>query len=154
MLGVRLSLDDFGTSYSSLGYVKSFAVDTVKIDRSFVSGLGQSTEDDAIVAAVIGLAHTLLEAVAEGVETANQLALLRHLGCDLAQGYHFTRPGPPDGLGGLLDRPLSTSRPPGAGELAQENLGWSAASWSPNSWIYPSRRHFGRLDYRTAKARG
>ena len=77
-LGVRLSIDDFGTGYSSLGYLRRFPVDSVKVDRSFVDGLGTESEDSAIVAAVVGLGHALgLSVVAEGVETELQLAELR-----------------------------------------------------------------------------
>ncbi len=92
-LGVRLSIDDFGTGYSSLGYLRRFPVDTVKVDRSFVDGLGTESEDSAIVAAVVSLGHTLgLSVVAEGVETERQLAELRALGCDRAQGFWFAPP--------------------------------------------------------------
>jgi EAL domain-containing protein (putative c-di-GMP-specific phosphodiesterase class I) len=92
-LGVNISVDDFGTGYSSLSYLKRFPVDRLKVDRSFVDGLGSEPEDSAIVAAIINLAHTLgLVAVGEGVETSTQLEALRSLGCDLAQGYHLGRP--------------------------------------------------------------
>ncbi len=91
-LGVSLSIDDFGTGYSSLGYLRRFPVDTVKVDRSFVEGLGTEAEDTAIVAAVVGLGHALgLSVVAEGVETEQQLAELRAMGCDRAQGFWFAR---------------------------------------------------------------
>ncbi len=96
-LGVAVSVDDFGTGYSSLSSLKRFPVDALKIDRSFVAGLGsgQGNEDAAIVAAVISLAHTLgLTAIAEGVETSDQLEQLRALDCDIAQGYYFARPRP------------------------------------------------------------
>jgi EAL domain-containing protein (putative c-di-GMP-specific phosphodiesterase class I) len=103
-LSVHLSVDDFGTGYSSLAYLRRFPVDKLKVDRSFVSGLGEDESDSAIVAAVINLAHTLgLEAVAEGVETPEQLAGLRSLGCDLAQGFYMSRPVPSEQLGELLD---------------------------------------------------
>ncbi len=92
-LGVKLVVDDFGTGYSSLSYLRRFPVDLLKVDRSFVDGLGTDPSDSAIVTAIITLAHTLgLEAVAEGVETADQLDELRRLGCDQAQGFYFARP--------------------------------------------------------------
>jgi diguanylate cyclase (GGDEF)-like protein len=92
-LGVGFSIDDFGTGYSSLGYLKRFPVDSVKIDRSFVSGLGSNPEDSAIVAAVVSLGHALgLTVVAEGVETERQLEELVALGCDTAQGFYFAEP--------------------------------------------------------------
>ena len=97
-LGVRIGVDDFGTGYSSLGYLKRFPVDTLKIDKSFVDGLGDTDYkrgDHAIVASVIDLAHALgLTTVAEGVETQEQLDHLRALGCEQAQGYLLSRPLP------------------------------------------------------------
>jgi diguanylate cyclase (GGDEF)-like protein len=96
-LGVHLAIDDFGTGYSSLAYLRRFPVDALKIDGSFVAGLGRDREDDAIVSMIIGLARTLdLVAIAEGVETSAQLEHLWRLGCTAAQGYHLGRPGSAD----------------------------------------------------------
>jgi diguanylate cyclase (GGDEF)-like protein/PAS domain S-box-containing protein len=90
-LGLRLWVDDFGTGYSSLAYLRRLPLDGVKIDRSFVAGLGKEAEDSAIVAGIVRLAHTLgLSAVAEGVETVEQMNLLRDLGCDFGQGHHWS----------------------------------------------------------------
>jgi EAL domain-containing protein (putative c-di-GMP-specific phosphodiesterase class I) len=96
-IGVKLAIDDFGTGYSSLSYIKRLAVHKLKIDGSFVQGLGESVEDAAIVRAIIQLGHTLeLEVVAEGVESDAQLAFLRENGCDQVQGYLIGRPVPPE----------------------------------------------------------
>jgi diguanylate cyclase (GGDEF)-like protein/PAS domain S-box-containing protein len=103
-LGVTLSIDDFGTGYSSLGYLKRFPVDSVKVDQSFIHGLGADPEDTAIVAAVVSLGHALdLTVIAEGVETDRQLAELVALGCDAAQGYLFARPAPGNNLVKRID---------------------------------------------------
>ncbi len=102
-LGVRLAIDDFGTGYSSLSYLRRFPVDVLKIDRSFVDGLGEESDDTVIVAAVIGLARSLrLEVIAEGVETTEQVEQLRALGCNLGQGYHFYKALPSKDMGALL----------------------------------------------------
>jgi diguanylate cyclase (GGDEF)-like protein/PAS domain S-box-containing protein len=94
-LGVHISIDDFGTGYSSLAYLKRFPAQTVKIDRSFISGLPQDRDDAAITQAVIAMAHSLgIAVVAEGVETQEQLDFLRRLNCDEAQGYFIGRPMP------------------------------------------------------------
>lgn len=94
-LGVGLAVDDFGTGYSSLTYLRQFPIDELKIDRSFVSGLGINSGDSAIVASCVQLAHAVgIKAVAEGVETEGQREALIGLDCDLAQGYHYARPLP------------------------------------------------------------
>lgn len=96
-LGVRIGLDDFGAGQSSLGYLKRFPLDFVKIDRSLIAGLGVNEHDTAIVRATVELAHNLgLTVVAVGVETDVQLEYLQHLGCDRAQGYHFAPALPAD----------------------------------------------------------
>jgi diguanylate cyclase (GGDEF)-like protein/PAS domain S-box-containing protein len=112
--GARLVLDDFGTGYSSLGYLKRLQLDALKVDRSFVDGLGPGEEESAIVQAIVGMAQALkLGVVAEGVETHEQLAELRRLGCDGAQGYFFARPMPPDDVVSLI-----TEAPPWAERLS------------------------------------
>ena len=114
-LGITLVIDDFGTGYSSLLYLRRFPVDALKVDCSFVAGLGRNADDSTIVAAVVGLARALgLATVAEGVETADQAARLLELGCDQAQGYLWSPAVPADELADLLDRsPISLS-PAGA----------------------------------------
>jgi diguanylate cyclase (GGDEF)-like protein/PAS domain S-box-containing protein len=102
-LGVGLSIDDFGTGHSSLNYLRRFPVDELKIDKSFVDGLDTEEEDRAVLRAVTMLARALgLTVVAEGVEDAEQLARLRELECDLAQGYYFARPLSGDDFSALL----------------------------------------------------
>lgn len=113
-LGVGLGVDDFGTGYSSLGYLKRLPVGLVKIDRSFVAGLGRGSEDSAIVAAVVSLADALdMKVVAEGVETSEQLAELLSLGCDYGQGYFFAPPQPVGDVEALVGRGRRW-RPPGS----------------------------------------
>ncbi|HVS41156.1 MAG TPA: EAL domain-containing protein [Candidatus Dormibacteraeota bacterium] len=92
-LGVRLGIDDYGAGYTSLANLKAFPIDTIKIDRSVIAGLGTDRDDAAIVMAIVRLAHALeLDCVAEGVESEEQLALLRTLGCDAVQGFLFGEP--------------------------------------------------------------
>ena len=96
-LGVRVSLDDFGSGYSSLSYLKRLPADILKVDKSFTRGLGLEIEDTAVVQTVVDLAHILgMEVVAEGVEIAEQETLLKEMGCDFGQGFHFSRPLPPE----------------------------------------------------------
>jgi diguanylate cyclase (GGDEF)-like protein len=98
-LGIRLAIDDFGTGYSALAYLRSFPIDIVKIDQSFVSSLDQDEQAVALVRSIISVADALgLDTVAEGVETVTQLETLRRLGCQVAQGYHFSRALSVDGL--------------------------------------------------------
>ena len=90
-LGLRLALDDFGTGYSSLSYLQKLPIDVLKIDKSFVRGLGQHQGDAEIVRLILALAHTLnLETIAEGVESREHIAELTKLGCYIGQGYIFT----------------------------------------------------------------
>jgi EAL domain-containing protein (putative c-di-GMP-specific phosphodiesterase class I) len=94
-LGIRIALDDFGTGYSSLGYLRSFPFDKIKIDRSFIRDVDTNNDSAVIVAAIVNLARGLgMTTVAEGVETAAQLAKVRDLGCAKVQGYLFSRPRP------------------------------------------------------------
>jgi EAL domain-containing protein (putative c-di-GMP-specific phosphodiesterase class I) len=102
-LGIGIAIDDFGTGYSSLGSLRQLPVDSVKIDRSFVAGLGVRREDRAIVAAVKGMADALeLSLVAEGIETQAQLETLLEIGCETGQGYLFSPPRPADLAAELL----------------------------------------------------
>jgi diguanylate cyclase (GGDEF)-like protein/PAS domain S-box-containing protein len=102
-LGVSLAIDDFGIGYSCLYHLKHMPIDFLKIDRAFVVGLGDDQGDEAIVSGTVSLAHALgVIAVAEGVETADQQEILRELGCDLAQGYHFAKPLPREAMEKLL----------------------------------------------------
>jgi diguanylate cyclase (GGDEF)-like protein/PAS domain S-box-containing protein len=94
-LGVQISIDDFGTGYSSLVYLRRFPIDTIKIDMAFIRDLATNPDDAAITLAIISMAHSLkLNVIAEGVETEEQLAYLRHHNCDQIQGYYFSRPVP------------------------------------------------------------
>ena len=102
-LDIHLVIDDFGTGYSSLSYLKRFPVDTLKVDKSFVDGLGKDAESTAIVTAIISLAKALgMKVTAEGIETRDQMEHLQRLGCDQGQGYYFSRPLPQAGAEALL----------------------------------------------------
>ena len=118
-LGVRVAVDDFGTGFSALASLKHYPVDSLKIDRLFVDGLGSDAQDTAIVHAVIAFAKTLgLTVTAEGIETAHQFAQLRALGCDHGQGYYFATPLPSGSVQSFLE-----------------------AHWSPPSSTEPRSRH-------------
>jgi len=108
-MGVRLAIDDFGKGYSSLAYLKDLPIDTLKLDKSFVADVGRSDVDAAIVAGVTSLAHAVgMSVTAEGVETPEQLSVVRLLGCDRAQGYYVGPPVPAHEVGG---RAGATYRP-------------------------------------------
>ncbi len=118
-LGVQLAIDDFGTGYSSLNYLKRFPVDVVKLDRTFVQDLDVSPVDAAIVAAVVDLTRTIgMTAVAEGVETEDQLLRLEAMGCPVIQGYHLGRPMPANELTVLLERAVEADAQAGPISLA------------------------------------
>src|SRR5690606_14513735 len=96
-LGVRIALDDFGTGYSSLSLLQRFPIQRIKIDRAFVNGIADRQHDRSLVRTIISMANSMtLDLVAEGIETVEQLQLLRDLGCDKAQGYLISRPVPAD----------------------------------------------------------
>lgn len=117
-LGVRLSIDDFGTGYSSLTYLKRMPVDELKIDKSFVMGMAEDKDDETIVRSTIDLGHNMgLKVVAEGVESEAMLDRLKVLHCDLAQGFHVSRPLPPDALATWLRKWQDSHR---ATDLARE----------------------------------
>ncbi|MBC8269505.1 MAG: EAL domain-containing protein [Rhodospirillaceae bacterium] len=98
-MGLHVAMDDFGTGYSSLSYLKRFPIDTIKIDRSFVSDIDTSEDDAQIIKTIINMGQTLnRRIVAEGVETKEQLAILQQYECDEIQGYFFCRPKPADEL--------------------------------------------------------
>ena len=101
--GYSISIDDFGTGYSSLSYLARFPLSTLKVDKTFIDNLETNSQSRAIAKAIIAMAHGIgVKAIAEGVETVEQLAILRHLGCDQMQGYLFSRPLPEIELTELL----------------------------------------------------
>jgi len=119
-LGVNLSIDDFGTGYSSFSYLKRFPADYLKIDRSFVDSLGRDAESAAIISAMVNLAQDLgMKTVAEGIETTDQLELLKEMGCELGQGYYFARP--------LIPNPVVYFQAWARNEICR-------SSWSPSGW--------------------
>ncbi|MGV7206295.1 EAL domain-containing protein [Oxalobacteraceae bacterium A2-2] len=148
-LGVKLSLDDFGTGHSSLAYLKRFPFDQVKVDRSFITDVTSSVEDAALVAAIIAMGHSLgLGVVAEGVETASQLAFLRRLRCDELQGYYFSPPLPAAGLGELL---ASGRRMEAPVEAAPEQAGLLVLDQDP-ARLAALRRQLADQGYQVAMA--
>jgi diguanylate cyclase (GGDEF)-like protein/PAS domain S-box-containing protein len=114
-MGIQLGIDDFGTGYSALSYLYRLPIDTLKIDRSFVSRMGPHGEDSEIVGTIISLAHNLnLDVIAEGVETAKQLTQLQALGCEYGQGYYFSRPVHAEAASDLIET-CCANRPPSTG---------------------------------------
>ena len=102
-MGVKLAIDDFGTGYSSLGYLTSFPVDTIKVDLSFVQEMTKSPKHAKIVKTIIDLSHNLgFRALAEGVETPEQLELVRSFDCDEMQGFYFSKPITPERFSELI----------------------------------------------------
>ncbi|MBD3318088.1 MAG: EAL domain-containing protein, partial [Chitinivibrionales bacterium] len=117
-MGVRLSIDDFGTGYSSLSHLKRFPINTLKVDRSFVMDIGEDPDDEAIVALIIAMAHTLkLIVVAEGVENDKQLAFLTRHHCEEVQGYYFSPPVPAEEFEALLNK---QRQPPSADKTKEQ----------------------------------
>ncbi len=113
-LGVRLAVDDFGTGYSSLSYLRRFPIDVLKIDKSFVDGMGRREKEEDLARVIVELGRTLkLEIVAEGIERAEQLIRLRTLHCKYGQGYYFAPPLDGEAIDALL-RKGRTIRPPSA----------------------------------------
>ena len=124
--GVRLAIDDFGTGYSSLAYLKHLPVDAIKIDRSFVRDLGLHPQDEALVRGIVTLGQSLgKRVVAEGVENATQLSLLRELGCDEAQGFFIARPQRAEQIERLLET-SGNGYQLGAGRPSASAAGWLA----------------------------
>ncbi len=122
-LGVRIALDDFGTGYSSLSYLQSFPLDRIKIDRTFVGNLGRTEGSLAIVRGVIGLAHGLsLPVLAEGVETADQLAILARESCDDVQGFLIGHPLPIAAYADQLGRRVRGHKEPDEGSAPAEAI--------------------------------
>jgi EAL domain-containing protein (putative c-di-GMP-specific phosphodiesterase class I) len=121
--GVTIAIDDFGTGYSSLSYLRKLPLDVLKIDRSFVQGIGASAEDDAIVRAVLSVAQSLgLSVTAEGIETDEQARLLREWSCQAGQGYLFSRPLPAEELTALFRAQSALSgRSHSQSNIAMEN---------------------------------
>jgi EAL domain-containing protein (putative c-di-GMP-specific phosphodiesterase class I) len=126
-IGVRIVLDDFGTGFSSLSYLRSFPFDRIKIDRSFVKDVGLRNDADAIIRAIVGLGKSLrIPVTAEGVETLEQLELVRVEGCDEAQGYLISKPIPAGNVALLLSSRTMTIAP---------SSGYHAPEGNSNAWL-------------------
>ena len=111
-LGVQIGLDDFGTGYSSLSYLQQFPIDTLKVDRSFVSQLGTRGETNEIIQTIVNLAHNLnIDVVAEGVEQADQAIWLRGVDCEFGQGFYFSRPVTSEAAHALLASEGTVAQP-------------------------------------------
>jgi EAL domain-containing protein (putative c-di-GMP-specific phosphodiesterase class I) len=112
-LGARVLIDDFGTGYSSLSYLACLAPDGIKVDRSFLLQMERGSSGIALVRGIVALIRSLeLESIAEGIETAEQLAILREMGCECGQGFFISRPVPAQKLGALLSADPSAWTPP------------------------------------------
>ncbi|MEZ5410561.1 MAG: GNAT family N-acetyltransferase [Acidimicrobiales bacterium] len=144
-IGVKLALDDFGTGYSSLSYLRTFAVDSIKIDRSFISELHRSATSTALIDAVVNLARALgAYTVAEGIEYSDQAALLRKLGCDRGQGFYYCRPLAPAALTSLLREHRATD--------AEPLEAWRRASEIVQKRAFDIQVRHGLADIRTVSA--
>jgi EAL domain-containing protein (putative c-di-GMP-specific phosphodiesterase class I) len=105
-MGIALHMDDFGTGYSSLSYLHKFPLDGLKIDRSFIIGITTDSENEEIVKTIIALARSLrINVTAEGIETLEQLQLMKAMGCEYGQGYYFSKPVAADQIKDLLSKP-------------------------------------------------
>jgi EAL domain-containing protein (putative c-di-GMP-specific phosphodiesterase class I) len=106
-LNIKLHMDDFGTGYSSMGYLRDFQIDALKIDRSFVGRLGPGGEQAEIVRTIVALGHGLgMEVIAEGVETREQAAFLKAIGCEYGQGFYFSEAVAGDAVPALISQPI------------------------------------------------
>jgi EAL domain-containing protein (putative c-di-GMP-specific phosphodiesterase class I)/ActR/RegA family two-component response regulator len=122
-MGIQISIDDFGTGYSSLAYLKHFPIDTLKIDIAFIRDVTTDPDSAAIVKSIIGMAHSMkMDVIAEGVETAEQLAYLRRHRCDHIQGFYFSRPLPAQQFEQLLNEGRRLAIPPGSSDLLARTL--------------------------------
>jgi diguanylate cyclase len=123
-MGVRVAVDDFGTGYSSLSYLRRFPLDALKIDQSFVRQIADSPGEATIVSAIISMGRSLhLRVIAEGVETAEDLAFLQDHECDEAQGYYFSRPVPADQFAALLTTKPSIPTHQAVGQMRKSKSG-------------------------------